>query len=348
MSSEAFACQQEREGCTHHPSAVVSYASVAACAPAESRASAATNSTSHDWFQPSLTAYIHGSASKLSVQPQDVTWVAQFPYPLPGGGFLSTACCLAESKASKHVSTAFSDALSQSTAQKACVVECLLLEAEHEYLEISCAKSTKVSISASHTKSSKLLQDLRDDALRSPAPPKFCGAPNRTVLQALHVSNGVHGTCSLAVAVKHTVACMLRKNCSALPLRLWRTACMRGAEWLHACLRELRAVTPDAEACLTVHLEKLRADKSKSGFMPDCLKGGRAGCTKVHPGKPTELPASAVPAATVLMTQAMLYEVSTVIAAVFEQVQVFSRLVLLSVVPLPGKIPFEYWIYVAS
>lgn len=188
--------------------APISYTCVAGCAPQDSRASAANNSSSHQWFQPAFSAFMQGTALNLCCHPRDVRWITQLPYRLPDGRFLSIA----------DLTCSFADACSTVLFHSASIMECLFLEAEHDFLESSVTSvSTGVPCGGPHT----FLHELRAESYSSAVPVGTCTNPSHSLMHALQLSAGVAGFCSLAVAVKHATRRALRACDSSLPLCIW-------------------------------------------------------------------------------------------------------------------------------
>lgn len=260
--------------------APVTFANVAEFAPHCALASAAEGSYDHRWFAPALAAYMHHTASKLHLHPRDVYWVVQTPYAVSAGDFLS----------SDGPTAGFNSALSMCTLHNAMIVECLFLEAEHEFLEVSTGAAATGAVPSA---SQSLLQSLRDES-RTPCPPiDAIPAPDESVANRLQVRTGLQGSCSLAVAIKDVVRVMLRRQRSALPNGLWKAACMRVLRWLQVSLEAMQRRTPDAEASLAQQLQALQ----------------QAGGNDPGGGEQRGLPMAAIPAAQLVMTQEMLCEV---------------------------------------
>ena len=225
-----------------------------------------------------MAAYMHDTASGLHCRPKDINWVIQVPYELSMGVCLSSAGPTAD----------FTSALSLALAHTAMVIECIFLEAEHEYLELSTGVEATGTPSC---RSSSLLQQLRDDSRCQTHCERAVGtiaAPDGMLLQCLHVSTAVHGTCSMALAMKRVVCVMLRRH-STLPYALWKAACIRAIRWLQGTAEGMRRRQPIAEALLA---QRMLAALQQ-----------RAGHSDLATGAPQQLPLAAVPAAQLVMTQ---------------------------------------------
>lgn len=254
--------------------APISYSLLHAYAPEQAHACAANNSfDSQRWFKFALAAHMHDTAVRLQCSAKDIFWMFQFPYAVRPGECSSSG-----------EPESFAGWLTMVTSHSACVAESLILEAEHEFLEVSAGV---VSTGGSPS----LLQQLQKDA-NTPNTPVDTGAPlDKKSLQPLFLCTGLDGMCCLAAAMKHIVSLMLHRSTSVLPFPVWKAACMRIVKWLQDSLEGMQKRIPDAE-----------------GFMAALAQQEGGG----GEGLP-ELPQSAMPAAHLLMTRAMLREVIAVI-----------------------------------
>lgn len=258
--------------------ALISYSLLYANAPQEARTRAAQNSfNSLSWFKSALTAYMHDTALKLQCSVQDIHWMFQAPHEVSPGEYASSGC------------DSFSGWLSLVTSHSACVIESLILEAEHEFLEVSTG-------AASTGGSPSLLQQLQKEA-RTSIGPVDTGTPlEPELLQCLHLSTGINGTCPMAVAIKSIVYVMLHQNTSVLPFGVWRAACMHIVRWLQESIKGMQKRTPDVQVANVAKLLAQQQQVTGSGGV-------------------LNLPHAAMPAAHLIMMRAMLGEV---IAAVNE------------------------------
>lgn len=258
----------------------VSYPHVEACDPQASQASVHTGGIDHSWFHPALASYMHATASDLQCTEKEILWVVQCPYQLPNGEFLSSG----------GPATSFVSTLAFAVAHSGMVAESLLLEVEHEYLEISTG-ATPTSACACSALS---LEQLREESLRPLAHVDTPEAPDPVLMQCMHVHMGAAGSCPLAVAVKSVAQAMLRRHNSVLPHSLWKVTCMRVLQWLQASVHSMEIQNPGAIKRLSGQVLEQRGDASNH--------------SRDYEGHQADLPVSAAPTAQLVATQALLCE----------------------------------------
>ena len=266
------------------PKALISYSDILQYAPRHVLSTIQDGSSDNSWIEGAIAACMHAVASLMHLRPNDILWVTQLPYEVEAGRYMSTT----------GDTTSFQSALAIVTNQSAIVAESLLLDAEHQYLEEESHGTTASSFQRNQLESQSLLEELRGDTVcASTAPPVEHMHGDEELLRELRVQCGVDQSTSVTDAVKNVVPVMLRKDNSALPYSLWRAACMRVAGWLQASTESMLCRTQHAEGDLRQHLSTALAKRS------DCMHE-------------EGLPLSAMPAAHLLVTQAMLREVKTV------------------------------------
>ena len=297
------------------PKALISFPDILLHASDDVKSAIEQGSWDSTWLQPGIAACMQSTAASLQCMPHEVIWVTQLAYKVHKcGGSLCTTGDTA----------GFESALALTMHHTASVAERLLLEAEHQYLEQGLTDVSKGAQGLNET--TNLIDQLRVATDHRPAGPLFHidTAHDGRVLHQLCVQCGAAASTPLADAVESVVRVMLRKDMSALPHSLWQAGCMRVLRWLQGCVDDMIARTPDAEVTLKDHV---RAQQPASGHLHH-----------------SSLPLSLLPAAHLIMTQAMLREVISVMHAPSVQVEcLFLRFWPASYRHLPAGLPFSTW-----
>lgn len=255
----------------------VSFANVAACAPRDANTSAADNCFDHAWFLVALETYMHEAAAKLQCRVQDIRWTTSSPFELLSGDLLTV-----------HGPTdSFSAGLTFNLGHMGAVIESLMLEAEHQFLELSTGVQSKLV-------SGPLLQELRRDAAQA-GRVDICSAPDPILLQCLQVFTDMGSTKPLAEAVRCVMHHTLHCKRTVLPTDIWKAVCLRVVRWLQGAVNRMQKATPDAEKTLAAGLVAVQ----KEGKSPS-------------KETPADLPLSDIPSGNLIVMRAMLAETITI------------------------------------
>ena len=147
-------------------SAPIHFGTVLACAAQDEIHKSGVNPSSHARLSSALTTYLHAAAAGLQQDPSDICWFVQVPYNV-GGSAEDSRTLLSNSASSSSPECC----LSGSVAIDAASIECLILSAEHDFLqafvEVDEDGPAAQSCSTAQPPMLSFLQGVADDSSRA-------------------------------------------------------------------------------------------------------------------------------------------------------------------------------------